>query len=222
MNTRRPRRGPLTRFANRVSRVVMFVVALAVIAGIVGFLQFSSQVTALKNAGPVQPADGIVVLTGGKARISTALDLLAEGKGKRLLISGVHPRSSPAAIRAAVGGRAELFECCVDIDRAAMDTAGNAEEAGKWARRNGFASLIVVTSDYHMPRSLMEMRHHGPNIRFTPYFVTHGNSPGEEMLDDPQILRLMALEYIKYLAAGVRLRFEPAPNFDAVANANPR
>ncbi|MCB1463405.1 MAG: YdcF family protein [Nitratireductor sp.] len=206
------------RFANGVSRAVLFVVVLVLIAGVVGFLQFSSQITAVRNTGPVEPADGIVVLTGGKARVATALDLLAEGKGKRLLISGVHPRTTSTAIRNAVGGRAELFECCVDIDRAALDTAGNAEEAGKWARRNGFSSLIVVTSDYHMPRSLMEMRHHGPGIRFTPYFVTHGASPGEDMLDDPQTLRLTALEYVKYLAAALRLRIEPGPDNAALAS----
>ncbi|MCG6858963.1 MAG: YdcF family protein [Salaquimonas sp.] len=219
MSSHRRSRGPLARFANRVTRGFLFVVLIAGIAGVIGFLQFSSEITALKNAGPVEPADGIVVLTGGRARIATALGLLAQGKGKRLLISGVHPRSTPAAIRAAVGGRAELFECCVDIDHAALDTTGNAEEAGKWAHRNGFTSLIVVTSDYHMPRSLMEMRHHGPEIRFTPYFVSHDVSDDGELFDDPATLRLMASEYLKYLAAGLRLRLAPAPAKSKLASA---
>lgn len=199
-----------TRLANRVSRALLFLLVLAVLGVLVGFLRFSSEIAALDNPQTAATADGIVVLTGGKARIETALDLLAQKKGRRLLISGVHPQSTPDAIRTAVGGKEEWFDCCVDIDRAATDTAGNADETAKWATRNGFASLIVVTSDYHMPRALMEMRRHRPDITFTPWFVIHEHPEAGDAAAERENLRLMASEYVKFLAAGLRFALSPA------------
>ena len=196
--------GSLVRLAGWISRLAMIALVLVILAAAGGFLRFYSEISALENEEAIEPADGIVVLTGGKARIETALGLLAEGKGKRLLISGVHPRSTPTAIRTAVGGNSALFDCCVDFDRIARDTIGNAVETGKWAQANGFASVIVVTSDYHMPRSLMEMRRHLPDIRFVPHSVQHDASDGTDDLSDPSTLRLMAGEYLKYLAASLR------------------
>lgn len=197
----------------------MLATILLLFSGIAGFLRFSANVSALENAEPLPPADGIVVLTGGKARIETALDLLAQGKGRRLLISGVHPRSTPAAIRAAVGGSSNLFDCCVDFDRAALDTSGNAAETGKWAHRNGFATLIIVTSDYHMPRSLMEMRRYVPDIRFVPYFVRHETVAGKDWFSDHEALRLIAAEYLKYLAASIRSHLEGTSSTAEFASA---
>ena len=47
---------------------------------------------------PARNADGIVVLTGGSSRVSDAMELLAGGYGKRLLISGVHPTNAASDI----------------------------------------------------------------------------------------------------------------------------
>jgi len=211
--------GSMFRVAGWVSRLASFGLVIAILLVVGGFLRFYSEVSALKNDTEITPADGIVVLTGGKARIETALQLLADGKGKRLLISGVHPRSTPAAIRKAVGGSSELFDCCVDFDRTARDTIGNATQTGKWARANGFVSIIVVTSDYHMPRSLMEMRRHLPDIRFIPYYVRYETADGHNSLSDPALLRLMAGEYLKYLATSLRYRFTGTDTHAALANA---
>src|SRR5262249_26265695 len=44
-------------------------------------------------------ADGIVVLTGGSSRVADAIELLSEGRGKRLLITGVHRATTSAEIK---------------------------------------------------------------------------------------------------------------------------
>ena len=103
----------------------------------------------------------MVVLTGGARRIDAGLDLLAEGRAARMLISGVNERTSGAAIADAAQGanaaeRARLFDCCIDLGREALDTVGNAVEARDWIREHGFAHVLVVTADYHMPRALLE------------------------------------------------------------------
>lgn len=214
-NSRRKAR----RIVPRLSQALLAVMAIALAAGLVGFVLFSAEVSQLRKSDPAAAADGIVVLTGGKARIETALDLLGRGQGRRLLISGVHPRTSADAIRRAVGGDRRLFGCCIDIDRAALDTFGNAEQAGKWAHRNGFDSLIVVTSDYHMPRSLMEMRRTNPDIEMVPHLVPSETEGESHWASSPEHIRLIASEYLKYVAAVIRVRLDGRSTQTAVASA---
>ncbi|GIL01485.1 MAG: hypothetical protein BroJett030_13840 [Alphaproteobacteria bacterium] len=214
-----PVSGRRRRLLRRLSRAVLLAVVLVIVAGLAGFFRFAAEISALRSADPAAAADGIVVLTGGKARIETALDLLDRGKGRRLLISGVHPLTSAAAIRSVVGGSADLFDCCVDIDHVALDTYGNAAEAGKWAERHGFASLIVVTSDYHMPRSLMEMRRSNPDLRLLPHLVSPQASAETDWASEPGLLRVVAAEYFKYLAAAIRARLESRLQPTAMASA---
>jgi uncharacterized SAM-binding protein YcdF (DUF218 family) len=180
-------------------------VPLAFVAAILfGFIGFLSQ---LRNSEtrPERQADGIVVLTGGASRVSDAMELLSAGYGKRLLISGVHPASTVGDISRSVQESQSLFRCCVDLDRSAISTRGNASETQRWAHERGFKSLIVVTSNYHMPRALVEMSHAMPDIALIPYAVV-----GERWRDEPwwesgATFRLVLSEYLKYIAAGLRV-----------------
>jgi uncharacterized SAM-binding protein YcdF (DUF218 family) len=182
-------------------RSLAFLFSAAVVLAGTGFVLFAAQVKTGTASGEPAIADGIVVLTGGKARVETAIGLLQHGKARRLLISGVHPDTSSASIRRAVKGDAQMFDCCVDIDKAALDTIGNAEQAAGWARRNGFDSIIVVTSDYHMPRSMLELRRKLPGTTILPYSV-----PSIPMsMTDTATLRLLLPEYAKYVAAQLGL-----------------
>ena len=100
-------------------------------------------------------ADGIVALTGGDERLDTAVALLERGVGKRLLVSGVAPETTKETVgKMSDGG--PRFACCADIGYAAEDTHGNAEEAADWTREHHFASLVIVTGRYHMPRTMKE------------------------------------------------------------------
>jgi uncharacterized SAM-binding protein YcdF (DUF218 family) len=145
-------------------------------------------------------ADGIVVLTGGPQRINEALELLRNHQGKRLLITGVHPHTSERRL-SQLSGEETLFSCCVDIDRVAADTRGNAAEASRWAEQNHFDTLIVVTSDYHMARALLEFTRRMPDRTLTPWPVS--------ALPDLQIppalvwMRMWFAEYVKFLFAMV-------------------
>ncbi|HTC98656.1 MAG TPA: YdcF family protein [Bradyrhizobium sp.] len=182
-----------------------FLVAIAL-----GFAVFLSQLRNTETR-PERQADGIVVLTGGSSRVSDAMELLAAGYGKRLLISGVHPSSSASDISRsdisrAVPGSQSLFNCCVDLDRSAVSTRSNASETKRWVHERGFKSLIVVTSNYHMPRAVLEMSHAMPDIALIPYSVV-----GEKWRDEPwwesgATFRLVLSEYVKYIAAGLRVR----------------
>ncbi|HWV83178.1 MAG TPA: YdcF family protein [Hyphomicrobiaceae bacterium] len=185
-------------------RLIFTLLSLAVVGLAGGFIVFAVCATSAQEP-QVQKADAIVVVTGGEDRISAALGLLRHGSGRRLLISGVNPRTSAAAIRDQTGEERQLFECCVDIGREASDTIGNAEEARDWAGTHGYRSLIVVTSAYHMPRTLAEFARAMPHIALVAHPVSPRHARDRPWWQHPGSLRLLASEYLKYIAAITRL-----------------
>jgi uncharacterized SAM-binding protein YcdF (DUF218 family) len=155
-------------------------------------------------------ADGIVVLTGGAARINDAIELLASGRGKRLLISGVHPTTRSIELARLVPEYKRMFSCCIDLGHAAINTIGNAVETRHWVRDRGFHSLVVVTSSYHMPRAMAELAHQIPDVTLIPFPVVPEKRRGEPWWSSAATTRLMVTEYLKYLLAVVRTRLDSA------------
>jgi uncharacterized SAM-binding protein YcdF (DUF218 family) len=185
-------------------RVAFLVLGLACLAVLAGFAGFVAQLRGTE-ATPARKADGIVVLTGGASRVSDAIELLAAGYGKRLLISGVHPSSGAGDISRLLPEGKSYFRCCVDLDRSAVNTRSNAAETRRWAHEKGFKSLIVVTSNYHMPRAFVELSHAMPEIELIPYAVVSEKWRDEPWYTGGPALRLVLSEYVKYLAAEVRV-----------------
>ena len=185
-------------------------VACAVAAALTaaGFAAFLTLVPSREPPASVR-GDGIVALTGGADRLSDALRLLASGSGKRLLISGVHPSTTEPELARAQPDYAAFARCCVDLGRRALNTAGNAIETRRWAEGHGFRSLVVVTSGYHMPRTLMELAREMPNIELIPYPVVTNRLRDEPWWRDWSTTKLLAGEYVKYVAALVRVRLAP-------------
>ncbi|PZO77650.1 MAG: YdcF family protein [Mesorhizobium amorphae] len=186
-------------------KLALFGGAGLAVAVAAGFAAFSAYVVSLSTPGDLPRADAIIVLTGGQARVDAALDLLKAGKGERLLISGVHPRSGPAALSAATGNARDLFSCCVDIDYAALDTVGNAEQSALWVDSHNYRSVILVTNNYHMPRSLLELgRLIGDGAELRPYPVVNTKLDLGRVLSEPRAFRVMFTEYAKFVAALAR------------------
>jgi uncharacterized SAM-binding protein YcdF (DUF218 family) len=206
--------GEPTRIADRSSlrRTVMRcilavpVVAFAVLTG--GFLWFAFHV-AHEESPLDRVADGIVALTGGASRISDAVELLASGRGRRLLITGVGATTNPAELMRLAPDHQRWFGCCIDLDYSAANTVGNAVQTRRWARERGFRSLVVVTSGYHMPRAMLEISHRLPEVTLIPFPVVTGQIRAEPWWWHPGTAKLLAFEYLKFLAAAARIRLEP-------------
>jgi uncharacterized SAM-binding protein YcdF (DUF218 family) len=206
----------------RLRAVILTVLAAILVAAAIGFADFLSQLRDTE-ARPARQADGIVVLTGGSSRVSDAMELLAAGYGKRLLISGVHPTIAASDISRSVQESQSWFSCCVDLDHSAVNTRSNAAETRRWAHERSFKSLIVVTSNYHMPRAIVELSHAMPDVALVPYAVVGDKWREEPWWSNGTTLRLVLSEYVKYLAAEARVHladlgievsfdpFEPAP-----------
>lgn len=196
------------RFLSGLFRIVMKLLVLAIFVGFGifggGFLKFSHTVTSYQVPAVTESAQGIVALTGGSDRIARALDLLADGKAERLLISGVNPSTKLDDIKSINPSRAELFACCIEVERVAEDTIGNAVETAKWVEEKGFSSIILVTSGYHMPRSLMEFRRQLPGVTIQTFPVPLNKLNKDGWWRESEPLRLMVSEYMKYVGAWSR------------------
>ena len=179
-------------------------------AFVAGFAFFADTVGRLAPPPGISRADGIIVLTGGYHRIDTAVALLENGQGKRLLISGVNPVTSRGTLRQATGAQTDVFNCCIDIDIEALDTIGNAAESAKWLTRNGYKSVILVTNNYHMPRSIMELKRTAGNVDIVPWPVVNTPMDDGRWMMKPAALRVLFTEYAKYVAALAR-GLLPAP-----------
>jgi uncharacterized SAM-binding protein YcdF (DUF218 family) len=180
--------------------------ALAVIALIwaSGLFAFAARVQQSTPQAEPARADGIVALTGANSneRIAAAVQLLAAHKGRRVLVSGVNRDVSREQLRIASGSVRRLYDCCVDLGFTAADTVGNARETAEWAKAMRYRSLIVVTTDYHMPRAMLELRAvlRAPDVTLQTYAVPTAALKVRQWWRSPGAARLMVVEYSKYLA----------------------
>lgn len=188
---------------------LLSVVAVAGGLWISGFFWFLAAMPS--DAPRVAPqADAIVVLTGGSRRIPVAVSLLLEGHAKALLVTGVNDIVSPSEFRAVmaesgVAVNAEMMACCVVLGYGARNTIGNAEEAANWMEAEGYRSMILVTSNYHMARSRIEFRAAMPEIEISEYPVRPADPGLAEWWKSPQSRFLILSEYVKYQAAWLRV-----------------
>jgi uncharacterized SAM-binding protein YcdF (DUF218 family) len=171
---------------------------------IIGFIVFANGVDRERRE-PTFAADGITVLTGGVSRIDEAMKLLAKGKAKRVLITGVNRGTTMAQLKELASQGDQYFACCVDIDKQARNTIDNATETAEWVTLNQYGSVIVVTSNYHMPRALAELARAMPGVTLVPYPVVDNNVHVERWWEFPGTTRLLLSEYLKYLPALGRL-----------------
>ena len=181
--------------------VVAILLAIALPLG-AGFLWFVLRMP-IDEIALERSADGIVVLTGGASRINDAIELLAAGRGQRLLISGANPTTHSIDILRLNPEFERWIRCCVDFDRS-VNTRGNAIETRRWAQSRGFRSLIVVTSSYHMPRAMAEIAHQLPDVALIPFPVISDRRNGDSWWTNEAATRLLVSEYLKYLVTNVR------------------
>ena len=193
-------------------RVTGFVCAAALVAAFAGFLAFS-QLIEQDEARSLRRGVAVVALTGGADRIQDALDLLEKGYAGRLLITGVNPSLTKADVARLAPRAAALIECCVDLGYEARNTIGNALETRRWLAEHDLSGpVIVVTSNYHMPRALAEFAHELPGTELIPFPVVSDRLRNGAWWSDLGVARLWVGEYVKYLVALSRIQLRrPSP-----------
>jgi len=198
----------LASFARVIGFLTMSAGALGAVLLGLGFAWFVLNIPS-EEVTLDRKADGIVVLTGAAARIPDAIELLAAERGKRLLISGVHRDTRAREIARLTPLYSKYFTCCIDLDRSALNTFGNALETKRWAREHNFNSLIVVTSNWHMPRAMAELEYQLPDVALVAFPVISPKLKDDPWWSNLDSARLLFSEYLKYLFAQIRMRIDP-------------
>jgi uncharacterized SAM-binding protein YcdF (DUF218 family) len=167
---------------------------------VVGFTWFAARPAPEHEAAPT---DAIVVLTGGRLRLQSGIDLLREGKGRKLFVSGVNQQVDLDELLR-ISGNADWASCCTVLGHDADNTIGNARETAQWMRQQGFNSLRLVTAWYHMPRSLLELDRAMPEIEIIAHPVFPDEASQEHWWVSRSTVLLLASEYSKFLGALLR------------------
>jgi uncharacterized SAM-binding protein YcdF (DUF218 family) len=170
----------------------------AMLVFVAGFAVFAVTMAGFEQPPPAK-GDAVVVLTGGELRVREGFRLFAGGAGRRLLISGVNRATSKDDLRRLSRVETMLFDCCVDVGYLALNTTGNATETRAWLKTWGFHRLVVVTSNYHMARSLMEIGRALPHVELVPHAVVSKHYQSDEWWKHPSAIKRVGMEYMKYL-----------------------
>lgn len=207
---RRPRR--TRRWGLRLLTVLVMGGAVAWTVGLALYAEAIPRVAVplMVDAPADERVDAIVVLTGGSRRLEAGAMLLRDAYAPVLFVSGVHPRVGRAGIRSLISSEDTGLDdaqvtCCVVLGYGATDTIGNARETADWMALGGRRSLILVTSNYHMPRARLEFEHALPESEIREYPVI----PEDVRLDAwwryPGTFGLLAGEWTKHLFARLRI-----------------
>ena len=120
----------------------------------------------------VKGADTIVVLTGGAHRIEKALELFSQADAQKILISGVDEKVTLEDIIEQIQSK-EILENIkaesIVLGYVAKDTVSNAMEVKIFMTFNGYKSFVLVTSGYHLPRSMMVFSKMMPDYQIIPF-----------------------------------------------------
>ena len=135
-------------------RVIAIAAALALFYGAYHFVAFAraaGELTQAQNDAAGPTADAIVVLTGGKGRISEGLRLLRRYRAPVLVLSGVDADADVDSIfrnALSVAERSRII-----LEKRSRSTYENAVQTRRLMDEFGFRSIILITSAYHMKRA---------------------------------------------------------------------
>jgi uncharacterized SAM-binding protein YcdF (DUF218 family) len=150
----------------KILGLIFYIIVLALPIWLIGFGVFVLYVFSFRITDSDPTADAIVAWTGGGYRIQNAINLLDQGAGKKLLISGVNKNARPKLF---LGDISPETREKITLGYMATTTQQNALETSEWMYHNKFQSAILVTSFYHIPRSLVEFKHEMPLTTVYPY-----------------------------------------------------
>lgn len=192
--------------------VVFFALFIAMVQQFAHAVRHSSEAPATIDQGQ-KSNTGIVIATGSEGRLDAGLTLMLEDIAERLLISGTGAGvKKPDILRVVNPSKRfdetrlkQVIDCCVDLDPAASNTWGNAIQSEQWAERHQLDQIILVTSDFHMPRAIKMFRAAMPNRKIiahrveTPWLVP--NQYGAlKWWQSTRRVQIISREMVKYYA----------------------
>lgn len=197
-----------------IARTLVIVLTAALLVAGYDFSRFVARADRAVTPDPPIDAEAVTALTGASdARIRGAVQL-ADSMQLPLLISGVHVDTRAADIARIAEVNIAEIQCCVTLGRAAATTEGNGAEVAEWARRHKVTRIVVVTSEYHMDRAMLELRRAMPEGHFIPHAVTTTKVKPNDWFRDPATARLLLSEWAKFRIATMRPYPQTNPGAD--------
>ena len=155
----------------------------------------------------------IVILTGGTNRIKDGLKIIEDFKipkiiKYKILVSGTGIGFTKNSLRKKLGPtfNNHLIQCCVELDSISKNTFTNARETFKWTKKNDINEFILITSNYHMPRAVLEFKSVMPNLKIYTYTIIPIKHDINNWLNSYRTFSLVFTEYCKYIIASIRVK----------------
>ena len=174
---------------------------------------FKKNILSLKKYNNIE-SPNIVILTGGANRIKDGLKIIEYFKNLKninykILVSGTGVGFTKSSLKKKLGPNfnSQLIQCCIDLDGISKNTLTNATETFKWTIKNDIKEFILITSNYHMPRAILEFKNVMPNLKIYTYVITPKKHDIENWLSSYQTFSLVFTEYCKFIIAGLRIKF---------------
>ena len=139
------------------------------------------------------------MLTGDRFRISEGLKILNSKIGHKLLISGVNREISIEEIKKEFPKYNQLFKCCIELESISKNTFENIREIFYWKKKNNIKNILLITSDYHLPRVELEVNRLLLNNETYYYGVKYENQNINIRM------KKLIVEYVKYLRTKISL-----------------
>ena len=173
---------------------MLYICSFIILFLIYGFVIFLTKIV-YNQVNFNNQTDGIAVLTGGKGRINLGLELFNKNRNLKLIISGVDKKVSNKSI--IPNNLKNKFN--ITIDRVSESTYENAKIINEWTSKYKLQNVTIITSYYHMPRSMMLIQSLTPTINFYAYPVEKKISNIISSRENILYYFFITEEYIKYL-----------------------
>lgn len=186
----------------RIQGLLLLIAGLVIWLG--GLFWFTRDLSNIPQSMPTERRDAIIVLTGGSNRLQTGFHFLENNLAKKMFISGVYRGVDVKELMKLWSAAPQKsLDCCVALGDA-ENTIGNAQESTEWMQTEGFQSLYLVTSNYHMRRALLEFRNASKKFDIQPVPVMPDGIDIHNWWRDDTSRNLIIREYCKYILALIR------------------
>ena len=173
---------------------------------------FKERILTLQK-NPINLSSKVVILTGGTNRIKEGFEVIYKLDKKSItnlnvLVSGTGKGFSKLSLQEKLnpGFDLRLIECCVELDSVSQNTYSNAIETSKWVSKNNIEEILLITSNYHIPRSILEFQNKMPNLKILYYPIIPKKHQINKWLKSFETFSLIFIEYCKYIIANVRIK----------------
>ncbi|MDC0074525.1 YdcF family protein [Alphaproteobacteria bacterium] len=144
--------------------------------------------------------DAVVVFTGSPGRLNEGVKILEKKLAKKMLVTGVNSNTIHKT-EEWLSNLTSQYDCCIELGVQAQNTEGNARETLDWIKANKFTSIRLVTANYHMPRSVIELKRFAEKKLTIIKHPTNDHSSKKNKIITYEIsyIILFFREYLKYL-----------------------